>query len=170
MSQPKTLLLLVMSVFGMTAALSSCGGASGVSVDDAWARTSPAMASAGAVYMDLTAAEADRLIGVTVDPAIAATAEVHETTMASGDDMGDGHMDNGEMGDGDLAGATMMMQEVEAIELPAGEAVSLEPGGYHIMLMQLAEPLETGATFDVTLLFAEADEQVISVEVREDAP
>ena len=46
----------------------------------------------------------------------------------------------------------MTMQEVAAIRLPAGRAVDLKSGGYHVMLMGLAAPLETGATIRLTLI------------------
>ena len=61
----------------------------------------------------------------------------------------------------------MSMQEVTAVDVPAGGTVMLEPGGYHVMLMQLAEPLVTGATFEVTLSFENAGDMTVSVEVRE---
>ena len=156
--------------------LAACGSAEAVNADGAWARTSPMMASAGAVYMDLTSEEADRLIGASVDASIAATTEVHETVEAHmGDDsaMGDGMDDD--MGDeGDMGGmegmGAMAMQEVESIELAAGQTVNLEPGGFHIMLLNLVEPLELGDTFDVTLDFETADDLVVTVEVRDSAP
>ncbi len=85
----------------------------------------------------------------------------------SGDDMGD--MD-GEHGD-DMAEMQMMMQEMSAgLPLPAGEAVMLEPGSYHVMLLVLVDPLETGETFEVTLDFADADDVTLEVEVMESAP
>jgi len=122
----------------------------GIAVEGAWARTSPRMANAGAVYLQVTSPEADRLVAASVDASVAARTEVHETTM----------------GDDDV----MTMREVAGIDLPAGEAVSLQPGGFHIMLLELAAPLETGDTFDVTLTFESAGERVVAVEVREDAP
>ena len=61
----------------------------------------------------------------------------------------------------------MMMQEVEAIELPAGESVALEPGGLHVMLIDIAQPLEIGQKFDLTLNFEKFGEKVVEVEVRE---
>ena len=76
--------------------LAACGGGEAVTADGAWARTSPMMASAGAVYMDLTSDEADRLVGASVDSSVAATTEVHETVEV-GEHMGDGEMDEGEM-------------------------------------------------------------------------
>ncbi len=162
--------------------LAACGSAEAVSAEGAWARTSPMMASAGAVYMDLTSEEADRLIGASVDASIAATTEVHETVEAEGH-MGSDGEDMGEDMGGDMAGdgdmsemegmegmGAMSMQEVEAIELGAGQTVNLEPGGFHIMLLDLAEPLEVGDTFDVTLDFETADDLVVTVEVRDSAP
>jgi periplasmic copper chaperone A len=119
-----------------------------VTVDGAWARTSPMMATNGAVYMELTASVDDQLVAAQVDATVAAAAEVHETTMDP---------DSGQMG----------MGEVDAIELPAGEAVALEPGGFHVMLLDLAEPLEVGTTIEVTLTFAEAGELVVAAEVRD---
>ena len=63
-------------------AMTACGSSDGIDIEAPWARTSPMMASAGAVYMDLTAAESDRLIGASVDSSIAAKVEVHETRPA----------------------------------------------------------------------------------------
>lgn len=110
------------------------------------------MATAGAVYMDLTATDDNRLIGASVDSSIAGKVEVHETVMK---DDGSGEM---------------MMQEVGTIDLAAGETVSLQPGGLHIMLLQLAEELEIGQVFDLTLQFAESDDMVVEIEVRDEAP
>jgi copper(I)-binding protein len=147
----------------LVAAMSGCGGdGGGVEVEGAWARTSPAMTTAGAVYMRITASEADRLVGASVPASVAAVTEIHETVMAGGD-MGETTTTGG-------MGGEMTMQPVEALDLPAGETVSLQPGGYHIMLLDLAEPLEIGQTFEVTLSFEEAGEQVVEVEVRDQAP
>ena len=116
------------------------------------------MADAGAVYLDITSTEADRLVAASVDSSIAGVVEIHETVVAEmGDDGGEGQEGMG----------AMRMQQVGAIELPAGETVSLRPGGLHIMLMGLAAPLEVGQTFDVVLTFEEAGEVVVSVEVRD---
>jgi copper(I)-binding protein len=154
-------LILWLAVMGLIA--SGCGGDDGVAVDGAWARNSPMMASAGAIYMNLEAGDTDRLVGASVDSSIAAVVEIHETAPA------DSGMEDGEdMGEG--MGGAMMMREVGEIALPAGETVNLEPGGYHIMLLQIAEPLELGQKFDVTLSFENAGETLVEVEVREEAP
>jgi copper(I)-binding protein len=152
-------LIVLAAAFALLAA--GCGGDDGVSVDDPWARNSPRMANAGAIYMDLESGDGDRLIGAAVDASIAGKVEIHETAMVEGE--------MGEESEEGMGGA-MMMQEVGEIALPAGETVKLEPGGYHIMLLDISTPLELGETFDVTLTFENAGEQVVEVEVREEAP
>ncbi|MGA1345546.1 MAG: copper chaperone PCu(A)C, partial [Ilumatobacteraceae bacterium] len=64
----------------------------------------------------------------------------------------------------------MVMQQIMSLDLPAGETVELKPGGYHVMLIDLAAPLEIGQTFDLTLDFETAPDRVVTVEVRDDAP
>ena len=83
------------------------------SVSKQWARTSPMDSTMGAAYFTVTSPTADTLIGVKVDPSVAAMAQMHETVM-----------DNG----------AMKMQEVTSVDLPAGTAVEFKPGGYHVML------------------------------------
>jgi copper(I)-binding protein len=75
-----------------------------------------------------------------------------------------------EEGDAPMDMAMTMRELPDGLELPAGEAVNLEPGGYHIMLLQLAEPLVAGETFDLTLNFETAGTQVVTVEILENAP
>lgn len=140
--------------------LAACGGGEAIDVGDPWARTSAMMQSAGAVYMDLTAEEADALVSASVDESVAAVVELHETM---GGDMGDADDMEGE-GEGD---GMMSMSPVDRIDLPAGETVSLEPGGFHIMLLDLAEPLATGETFEVTLEFDSGESRTVEVEVRD---
>lgn len=158
---------------------------SGIEVTDAWARQSPAMASAGAMYMTIqnNGSADDALLGASVDASVAGTVEVHETTTATSDTgmatgtsdamhpgttaaMGDGTMASGSMPGGDM----MQMRPVDRVDIPAGEQVALEPGGYHIMLLDLAAPLEVGDTIEVTLDFETAPDVTLDVEVRESAP
>ncbi len=137
-----------------------------LTVDGAWARTSPAMASRGAVYLSITNGTDtdDALTGAAVDPSVAAVVEVHETVSDAGD--GDMSSTTG-MGGG---GGMMSMRPVEKIPVPAGETVNLQPGGYHIMLMDLAAPLEVGSTIEVTLTFENAGDVKVEAEVRDSAP
>ena len=50
----------------------------------------------------------------------------------------------------------MRMRRVAALDLPPGRTVELKPGGYHLMLMDLKQPVTTGATVPLTLTFRDA--------------
>lgn len=171
-------------------ALVACGGdGDSLSVNGAWARTSPMAADVGAGYMIIESPVDDELIGASVSSDIAERVEVHEVVMADemSDEMSDemaGEMSDemsdemsGEMGDdahggsdAEMSGGMMMMREVDGVALPAGERVVFEPGGYHLMLIGLAAPLEVGTTFDIELEFATAAPMTVTFEVRDDAP
>lgn len=132
----------------------------------------------GAVYLDITNGTAtdDQLLGGAVDASVAGTVEVHETFDA--DNMDPGDMDPDDMDPGDMdpgstehtpEGFAMMgMREIDALTIPAGETIELVPGGFHLMLLDLADDLVPGETFDLTLTFAEAGDVTVNVEVRED--
>jgi len=139
---------------------SGSGGGSGeLTVENAWARTSVASQDMGAVYLTITSPTDDALVSASVDASVAAAAELHETmTGMTGSSMA-----------GDMGGS-MMMHKVDEIALPAGEAVALKPGGYHIMLVDLAAPLSTGGMIAVTLTLKSGATTTVEAEVREDAP
>lgn len=104
-----------------------------VKVDGAWARASvPGQKGTGA-FMTLTAPQGARLVGAS-SPAAGVT-EVHEMKL-----------------DGDV----MRMRAVPVLELPAGKAVELKPGGFHIMLLDLKAPLAKDGTVPLTLSFKDA--------------
>lgn len=64
--------------------------------------------------------------------------------------------------DGDI----MRMRQLEDIALPAGGAVSLAPGGLHIMLIGLTRPLEVGERVPLTLVFERAGSITIDLAVQ----
>jgi copper(I)-binding protein len=134
----------------------AAASAEGIAVSDAWCRTSPAMTTAGACYLQIEngSGEADALVAASAPSPVAARTELHETAMAEGP--------------GTTMGGTgmMTMTPVDRIELPAGQTVSLEPGGYHVMLLELAAPLEAGSAVALTLSFERAPEQTVDAEVR----
>lgn len=169
---------LVALAITATTGLVACGGSSSsdttvaadttvageLVLDGAWARTSAAGATMGAAYLTITSPVDDALTGVKADASIAAMAQIHEVVMASDTTMA------GSMSSDSTMAPEMKMQEVDEIALPAGEAVQLKPGGYHIMLMQLAKPLATGTTIDLTLVFKNQGEKTVTFTVQEDAP
>jgi periplasmic copper chaperone A len=119
--------------------------AANVSVSDAWARaTMPGQKVSGA-YMQIQSDVDARLVSAS-SPAVPRV-EVHEMRM-----------------DGDV----MRMREVKAIDLPKGKTVSLEPGGFHIMLMNLAKPIAAGDVIPLTLVI-EAGGKHQNVEVKAEA-
>jgi copper(I)-binding protein len=63
-------------------------------------------------------------------------------------------------------GDVMRMREQPAIDLPPGQEVVLRPGGLHIMMLGLAQPLDRGATLPLTLRFEQAGEVTIQVAVQ----
>lgn len=176
--------------------LSACGSDSdttdttaaataGVTVSKQWARTSPMEASTGAAYMDIVSAVDDKLVGAMVDASVAKMTEVHETVMVESGDMSsdttmamsDDAMTDDSMAEDHMSSDTTMamsgemkMQKVDFVEIKAGETVSLKPGGYHIMMMELAAPLKVGTTIQVTLKFEKAGDVVVDVPVQDEAP
>lgn len=108
--------------------------AADIVADQPWSRATPPGASTGAVYLTLTSKDGDTLVGAT-SPA-SSGAGVHEMTM-----------------DGNI----MQMREVTGgLTLPPGQAVTLQPGGLHIMLTGLKTPLKRGQTVQLHLVFAKS--------------
>lgn len=177
-------------------ALAACSGETNsdeVSVSDPWVRVTPGTKDMTAAYMNLESPIDDKLVGASVASDIAETAELHETTgshsesmsgdmemgdqmgpgkgnMANSDDMDDmSEMDMGSesMSEMDDQMKMMGMKEVSSIALPAGEEVKLEPGGYHIMLMGLKGPIESGDEYLITLEFEKAGEVDVQAIARD---
>jgi copper(I)-binding protein len=124
--------------------------APGLSVHDAWARESMMAELAGAAFMTIHNSTGfdDALVGAS-SPA-AGVVEIHETTMAE---------------DG-----TMGMAPVAEVPIPAGGDAVLEPGGYHVMLIDLVAPLEVGQVIDVDLEFRSAAPLTVTVPVQAMGP
>jgi len=146
-----------------TAAPTTTVPAGAVSVAKPWARTSAAGAANGAAYFTINSPVDDTLTGVSVEASVAKMAQMHETTMAGG------------MPGTTMAGATtsapqMSMKEVSKVDLKAGMAVEFKPGGYHIMLMELAKPLKVGDTVTLTLTLAKAGTVTVQAPVLDQAP
>jgi copper(I)-binding protein len=149
------------------------GSAAAVDVTGAWARSSPAGVTDGAAYLTIESDPGDQLIGAAVPASVAATAELHETVTGdatSSDDSASHDTGDHEMESTDDSGAAMTMRQVTMVELPAGEAVAFAPGGLHVMLIDLAAPLESGTSFEITLTFADAEPLTVDVDVRDEAP
>ena len=156
------LILTAIACCGALLAACSSDDSSGdpVAVNDVWTRVTAPTATTGAVYMKLESADGDRLVSASVPTAIAAKTEIHETV--GGESM------EGATGEGsDMPEAMMGMRQLEdGLELQAGEEVSLEPGGYHVMLLELEQPIAEGDKIPVTLMFENAGEVQVEAEAR----
>ena len=66
-----------------------------------------------------------------------------------------------------MEGDTMRMRAVEGeLELPARQTVELKPGGYHLMLMDLKQPLAKDSTVPLTLRFEDAKGQKSTLDLK----
>ncbi|MBM3828236.1 MAG: copper chaperone PCu(A)C [Actinobacteria bacterium] len=150
--------------FALVAALLvACAGPSGVDelkVSNVWARPTPAQSDVAAVYMSIVSPVADELVEVSTDRA--ESTSLHVTSGAKVDD-GAGHENHG------AAGTESTMEAVDLV-LEPNSRVDLVPGGRHLMLEGLVEPLVEGDTFELILTFLEAGEVRLVVEVATNDP
>jgi len=112
-------------------------------ITDAWARATPGTAQPGVAYLTIRSATADRLVAASTP--VAKKAELHTMSMSNG---------------------IMQMRPASGLDIPAGQPVTLNPGGEHIMLMGLEHPLREGQSFPLTLTFEKAGNREVTVAVE----
>lgn len=128
-------------------ATSTPGAGTTLTVTGAWVRPPMGAGQPAAAYMVIAnpGTQADALLGVSVLGA--SSVEIHETST-------------------DASGMTGM-RPIDRLEVPAGGSVTLQPGGYHVMIMGLTEPPAIGSTFVLDLLFERAGTVTVKAEVRQ---
>ena len=115
-----------------------------VVVAHAWARATPPGARVGAAYFTIeNPGKADVLLAI-ASPA-AARAELHRTTLENG---------------------MSRMRPAGEVVIAAGATVKVEPGGLHVMLMDLKAPLVAGTTVPLQLTFRNAGTVTVQAEVQ----
>lgn len=117
-----------------------------VTVKDAWVRATVAQQKATGAFMQLQSSQDAKLISA--QSPVAGVVEVHEMAMDGG---------------------VMKMRAVPSLALPAGKAVDLKPGGYHIMLMDLKTQVKDGDTVPVTLVVEGQDGKRQNIEIKASA-
>jgi copper(I)-binding protein len=147
----------------MSAACGSEAPAASFGAEAAWARPTPTGATNGVIYLTVSSDVADALVGAEVPTSIAASTELHATM---GGDGGGGHSHGGDGGDGEM----MSMGAVESFPIAAGETLTFAPGGNHIMLIDVAEPLTRDNRFTATLQFASGRSLDVPVVVADNPP
>jgi copper(I)-binding protein len=124
------------------ASLAQADGA--ITVKEPYARATIGQQKVTSAYMTIeTSAGPDRLVGA-ASP-VAGKVELHA------------HLHEG---------GVMKMRQVEAIEVAPGKPAKLETGGYHIMMLDLKQPLKAGETIPLTLTFEKAGKVEVQLPVR----
>jgi copper(I)-binding protein len=116
-------------------------------IEHPWSRATPAAAQVASGYMVIrnVGSAPDRLVAISSD--ISAAAEVHSMSV---DDKG-----------------VMTMRPVEGgLEIPAGGAVELKPGAWHVMFVGLKSPPKEGEPFAATLTFEKAGDVAVEFAVE----
>jgi periplasmic copper chaperone A len=141
--------LTLLAVVAVTApgrhAFASEFKAGNITVETPWSRATPGGAKVGAGYLTIknNADAPDRLVSVTAD--IAGKTEIHQMSMTGG---------------------MMKMRELaDGLPVPAKGSVALEPSSYHLMFLDLRNPLKEGDTFKGTLTFEKAGAVPVTFEV-----
>lgn len=119
--------------------------AAGLTVTDAWSRTTPPGVTVGVGYFTLKndTGKSDRLLKISSP--VAEKVQVHRTEVLDG---------------------IARMREVAVLHVAAGETVKFEPNGMHLMLMGLKKPLVEGQAFELSLVFEVAGRKNVKVAVR----
>ncbi|WP_028601006.1 copper chaperone PCu(A)C [Ottowia thiooxydans] len=113
-----------------------------VTVTNAWVRATVPQQKATGAFMQIQAAQDTKL--VSVSSPLTPVVEVHEMAM----------QDN-----------IMKMRQISALDLPAGKAVELKPGGHHVMLMDLKQQVKEGDSVPLTLVLEGRDGKRETVQV-----
>ncbi|MFY9327352.1 MAG: copper chaperone PCu(A)C [Georgfuchsia sp.] len=119
--------------------------AADVGINSAWVRSTVPAQTTSTAYMALTSKGRATLVGISTP--VAEDAEVHEMQ---------------------LEGGVMKMRTTQRLPLPAGETVTLKPGGYHIMLIGLKQQLKPGDMVPITLRIENANMKVDTLVVNAD--
>lgn len=129
-----TITRLITTAACVLASLLSLPAQAQTRVQDAWVRGTVPQQRATGAFMQLSSTAGGKLVSVST-PA-AGVVEIHEMKMD---------------------GSTMQMRPVPSLDLPAGQVVALKPGGYHVMLLDLKAPLNSGDTVVLNLVVEARD-------------
>ncbi len=118
--------------------------AENVMVSDAYVRAVPPGQPNSASFMVIKNNSSENLALVGAESAVAKALELHTHTMKDG---------------------MMRMRQVKTIDLPAGDVVSLQPGGLHVMVIGLQQKLIPGEQIDMALVFSDGSKLELKVPV-----
>lgn len=114
-----------------------------VKIENPWVRGTVAGQMATGAFMTITAKEGGALVAASSP--VAGVVEIHTMKMEGG---------------------VMTMRAIPKLDLPAGKAVQLEPGGYHVMLMDLKQPLQAGEVVPIALKLEGKDNATSTLDIK----
>ncbi len=132
-----------LAALALTLGLAAGAAGAQVTVADAWVRGTVTGQKATGVFMQLKSASDTALVAA-ASP-VAGVVEIHEMKMDGG---------------------VMKMSAIKGLAVPAGKTTELKPGGYHVMLMDLKQPLKEGETVPLTLTFEDKAGKKQSLEIK----
>ena len=143
--------LIAALLLGTTGSLAVAAGtiADKVTVNDPYVRAVPPVVKTSAAFMQLQSSDIEEPFLVAASSPAAGVVELHMHTMDDG---------------------VMRMRQIPHIHLPPNKTVSLEPGGLHIMLFDLAAPLREGDSIPLTLEFEDGSTKDVAAQVRSVVP
>jgi copper(I)-binding protein len=126
----QSMMLRALFVIALTLVASASGASDDLIISDAWVRETPPgkMMTAGYASIENLSKDVITITGVSAE--VAGYTSLHETRIERD---------------------RSTMRPVAQLSIKAGERVSLQPGGLHIMLMKLSEPLSDGQSIDICL-------------------
>lgn len=130
-------------ISGLLALSAAAWAQTTVKVEGAWVRGTVATQKSTGAFMRLTPTANARL--VEVKSPVAGVAEIHEMAMQND---------------------VMRMRQVAGLDLAAGRTMELKPGGFHVMLMDLKQPLKGGELVPITLVFEDGARQRFTQEIQ----
>ncbi len=132
-------------LFSIPAVSQQMSGDESIFIEAPWARASIGTSRPVAAYMTIRNSGTKEITLTTMRADVSANVSIHKTEVDS----------NG----------VSKMSPQKSVNIPAGESISLEPGGLHAMMMNLRAPLNEGSEFPLTLMFKNGEEITISVPV-----
>lgn len=130
---------------GTHPAIRTAAATGNIAVTGAWARATPPGVKVGAAYLSILNRGKQTDYLQSVSSAAASTAEMHRTTHENG---------------------VSRMRPAGALPIAAGQALKAEPGGLHVMLTGLKQPLVAGSRVPLVLGFRDAGAVTVQVEIR----
>lgn len=131
------------ALLALSASSVSVVSAADLDIKSPWVRGTVAGQKATGAFMELTSASGVAIVGASSP--VANITEIHEMKMDGG---------------------VMKMRAIPRLDVAAGKPVSLAPGGYHVMLMDLKQQLKKGDVVPLTLQIENKDKKVETIEVK----